>query len=130
MILEVYDLECLSNLFTYTGFDCKEKKYYQFVICKWRNDLEELYKHLFRDKLIQVGFNNESYDYPLLHHLINHYEEYKRCDGQEVASRLYNKSQAIIESEFSAIVDKNKYIKQLDLYRVWHYNNKARSCSC
>jgi hypothetical protein len=129
MILEVYDLECLSNLFTYTGFDCKEKKYYQFVICKWRNDLEELYKHLFRDKLIQVGFNNESYDYPLLHHLINHYEEYKCCDGQEVAGRLYNKSQAIIESEFSSIADKNKYIKQLDLYRIWHYNNKARSCS-
>ena len=129
MILEVYDLECLTNLFTYTGFDCKEKKYYQFVICKWRNDLEELYKHLFRDKLTQVGFNNEGYDYPLLHHLINHYEEYKYCDGQDVAGRLYQKSQAIIDMEFSTIADKNKFIRQIDLYRIFHYNNKARSCS-
>lgn len=55
MILEVYDLECLQNLFTYTGYCPKENKYYQFVICNWRNDLKLLYEHLHRDKLIMVG---------------------------------------------------------------------------
>lgn len=129
MILEVYDIECLSNLFTYTGFDCKNKKYYQFVICDWRNDLDELYNHLKRDKLIQVGFNNENYDYNLIHHILNHYEEYKYENGQYIAQALYSKSQEIIDQEFSVIADKNKYIKQIDLFKIWHYNNKARSCS-
>lgn len=23
-----------------------------------------------------VGFNNEGYDYPVLHHLLNHFDEY------------------------------------------------------
>ena len=55
MILEVYDLECLSNLFTYTGYCSKEDKYYQFCISQWKNELEELYRHLNRDKIIQVG---------------------------------------------------------------------------
>ena len=81
MILEVYDLECLRNLFTYTGYDPKKNKYYQFVICSWRNDLELLYDHLNRDKLIMVGYNNESYDYPLVHHILNHYEKYKHYTG-------------------------------------------------
>ena len=58
MILEVYDIECLRNLFTYTGYCPKEDKYYQFVICDWRNELNELYQHLTRDKLLQVGYNN------------------------------------------------------------------------
>ena len=49
--------------------------------------------------------------------------------GQEVAQKLYNKSQEIIGKEFSVISDKNKYIKQLDLFRIWHYNNKARATS-
>ena len=49
--------------------------------------------------------------------------------GQEVAQKLYNKSQEIIGQEFSVISDKNKYIKQLDLFRIWHYNNKARATS-
>ena len=84
---EVYDLECLSNLFTYTGYDVKNDKWSQFVICGWRNDLEQLYKHLMTDpsKIIMVGFNNEAYDYPLLHHIINHFNEYKFMSGQEVA---------------------------------------------
>lgn len=129
MILEVYDLECLSNLFTYTGFDCKSKIWYQFVICNWRNDLNILYKHLVRDKIIQVGFNNDNYDYPLIHHILNHYNEYKDLSGQDVAIKLYQKSQTIIEQEFSAISDKNKFIYQIDLFKIWHYNNKARLTS-
>lgn len=129
MILEVYDLECLKNLFTYTGYCPKEDKYYQFCICQWRNDLEKLYKHLTRDKLIQVGYNNENYDYPLIHHILNHYEDYKYDTGQEVAQALYTKSQEIIEQEFSAIADKNKYIQQIDLFKIWHYSNPARKTS-
>ena len=129
MIIEVYDIEVLSNLFTYTGFDAKKKEWYQFVICEWRNDTDLLYNHLFRDEICQVGFNNEGFDYPVLHHFINHYGEYKTMSGQEVAQKLYNKSQEIIGQEFSVISDKNKYIKQLDLFRIWHYNNKARATS-
>lgn len=129
MILEVYDLECLKNLFTYTGYCPKENKYYQFVICKWRNDLELLHDHLKRDEIIQVGFNNEGYDYPLEHHILNHFKEYRYKTGQEVAQALYAKSQEIIEQEFSVIADKNKYIQQIDLYRIHHFNNKARIAS-
>ena len=127
MILEVYDLECLSNLFTYTGYCPKEDKYYQFVICNWRNEIKELYNHLNRGNIIQVGFNNISYDYPLEHHFLNHYCEYKNLSGTLIAQKLYKKSQEIIEQEFSAIADKNQKIQQIDLYRIWHYNNPARA---
>ena len=128
---EVYDLESLSNLFTYTGYNVQENKWYQFVICDWRNDVEDLYNHLMTNpsKIIMVGFNNEAYDYPLLHHIINHYSEYKFCSGQELACKIYEKSQYLIDQQFTEIADKNKYIRQLDLYKIWHYNNKARSTS-
>jgi hypothetical protein len=33
MLLEVYDIETLSNLFTYTGFDATNKKWYQTIVC-------------------------------------------------------------------------------------------------
>lgn len=129
MIIEVYDIETLSNLFTYTGFDATNKQWYQFVISKWRNDVELLYSHLFRDKLYHVGFNNESFDYPVIHHLINHYKEYQNLDGEELAQKLYKKSQDIIDQEFSTIADKNKFIKQIDLFKMWHYSNPARATS-
>jgi uncharacterized protein YycO len=127
-MIEVYDLECLSNLFTYTGYDYKQDKWFQYVISEWRNDYNELVEHLSKLEL-QIGFNNLGYDYPLEHHLINHYNEYSTLGGQLLAQNLYSKSQSIIESEFNEIADKNSFIHQMDLFRIWHYNNKARRSS-
>ena len=129
MLIEVYDVEILSNLFTYTGFDATNKQWYQFVISKWRNDIKLLYSHLFRDKMWMCGYNNESFDYPIIHHIINHYDEYKDLDGEEIAQKLYNKAQEIIEQEYSMIADRNKFIPQIDLFRIWHYSNPARATS-
>lgn len=127
-ILEVYDLECLANLFTYTGYRPKTNEWFQFVICPWKNDAEQLFKHLTEDNLFQVGFNNLAYDYPLLHHFLRHYpDEYISETGHMLAQRLYAKSQYLIDQLFTEV--KKPLIPQLDLYKIWHYNNAARSTS-
>ena len=126
-MVEVYDLECLKNLFTYTGYDYKSDRWNVFVISQWRNDYVQLMDHL-KTLKVMIGYNNEAYDYPLLHHFINHFYEYGN-DGLFIAQDLYKKSQEIIEMKFSTIADKNKFIFQIDLYLIWGYNNKARSCS-
>lgn len=128
MIAEVYDLECLSNLFTYTGYRPKTNEWFQYVICPWRNDAEELYKHLTSDKFIHIGFNNAAYDYPLLHHFLRHFpKEYEYQSGLDIATKLYDKSQYLIEEQFTEV--KKPFIPQIDLYKIWHYNNKARHSS-
>lgn len=138
MNFEVYDLETIINLFTYTGYDCINKTWTQFVICNWRNDIDELVKHLSllkQNRYYMVGFNNENFDYPIIHHILNHYEEYKHMTGQEIAQDIYEKAQALINNtnsdgkQFNTIADKNKYIRQIDLFKIWHYNNKARATS-
>ena len=129
MISECYDIECLCNLFTYTGYCRQTKEYHQFVIHNSRNDLEIFIKHLFRDKLIMIGYNNEGYDYPLIHHLINHYNEYKFLSGYELSQKIYQKSQEIIAMEFSTVADYNKKIIQIDLFKIHHYDNVAKHCS-
>lgn len=58
MLLEVYDLESLSNLFTYTGYRPKTNEWFQYIICPWRNDGEELYNHLTNNKFVQCGLTN------------------------------------------------------------------------
>jgi len=65
-----------------------------------------------------VGFNNEGYDYPVLHHLINHFREYCTLMTSDLTSKIYKKSQEVIDMEFSTIADKNKFVPQLDLYRI------------
>lgn len=128
MIIEVYDLESLSNLFTYTGYRPSTKEWFQYVICSWRNDSKELYEHLTNEKFVQCGFNNLAYDFPLLWHFIRHYpKEFEYQSGQEIACALYDKSQYLIDELFTEV--KKPIIPQIDLYKIWHYNNKARSCN-
>ena len=116
-VLEIYDIEVLANCFTYTGYVPSEDKFYQFVIWRDRNDITELCNHLLRG-IYGVGFNNEAYDYPVLHHIINHYQEYVSLSASDIAMRIYKKSQEVISMEFSAIADKNKFVPQLDLYKM------------
>ena len=126
MLSEVYDIECLCNIFTYTGYCRQTKEYHQFVIHSSRNNLNEFVEHLYRDKLIMIGYNNLNYDYPIIHHILNHYADYKHLSGYEVAQKIYEKSQEIIAMEFSAIADWNSKITQIDLFKIWHYDNKAK----
>ena len=43
MLSEVYDIETLINLFTYTGYRPSTNEYKQCVIHDLRNDIDELY---------------------------------------------------------------------------------------
>lgn len=128
---EVYDIETLFNLFTYTSYVIEEDKWYTFVIHNKRNQAKELYEHLCRGNFFQIGFNNNNFDYPVLHHFINHWGELQYKTGYEIAQDLYTKAQELIndENKFKEVADKNKHIFQIDLFTIWHYNNKARRAS-
>lgn len=128
-VLEIYDIESISNLFTYTGYRPSTNSYYQFVIHNLQNDYKELILHLQTEDLFQCGFNNCGYDYPVLHHLLNHFNEYQYLDGESLAKIIYQKSQTVIDMEFSIIADRNCLIPQLDLFLLNHYNNKSKHCS-
>ena len=132
IITEVLDIETLSNLFTYTGYCLQENKLYQFVIHKSRNESQELYDHLTRSKqMYHVGFNNEAFDYPVLHYfLINFKRKYKNADGETIATDLYREAQRVITTtDWVQIWDNKKFIHQTDLFLIWHYDNKARITS-
>lgn len=124
----IYDIETLANLFTYTGTERDTKEIVQFTIWKDVNELEELVKHLNSVKGL-VGFNNISFDYPVLHFILTNYHNWGNLSGDEITSLIYEEAQKVIHDEWSQIKDIYVKIPQLDLFRIWHYNNKARMTS-
>ena len=139
-LIKIYDIETLANCFLYMDIDSKtdisdlnnidSSQINVFVIHYSRNDIDDLYNHLFRDKMVMTGYNNDSFDYPILHHFINHYNEYKDLDAEEVARKLYSKAQSIIEETYTVVSNKNKFISQVDLYKIHHFDGMAKSSSC
>lgn len=127
--IEIYDLETLLGCFTYTGYNVDTQQVTQFVIMEGRNDYDKLITHL-KDIVYQVGFNNVNFDYPILHNLINNYNAFKDFSGQRLCGDIHDFAQNLINQESPSFIKlKDYHIPQLDLFRVWHFNNKARRTS-
>lgn len=130
----VYDIEQYSNFHCCTFKDRDNPSdVRQFVISESRNDIEEYYRFLNNEVAGLIGFNNINFDYPLLHSLIR---LMKAChhgiivsDPSTINSFLAEDVKRIIQEQYSAIPGKEVLIPQLDLYRIHHFDNKAKSTS-
>lgn len=124
----VYDIETLSNAFTYTARNRDTDEVVRFVIWGECNDLYPFLKHLSEVKGM-IGFNNISFDYPVIHKIIQNREYLLAHDGEFISKWIYDKAQSTINEEYSAIREDEVLIHQLDLFKIWHYDNKARMTS-
>lgn len=135
--VEVYDIETLASGFTYVGIDKDTKKVSKFIIHKDKNQLEELVDHILSLKGM-IGFNSVGFDYPIIHMILKNNIILKDLNAQEVVDVIYAKAQEIIEKQNSTdklakysvqVRPKDYIIKQLDLFKIHHFDNKARMTS-
>lgn len=128
--LECWDVETLRNYFSVTFVDIKDtSKVYIYVICPWRNDYLAMLKHLKTVKGL-VGYNNVGFDYPVLHPFIAHPEIYSKIDGAELVKLIYKRANKVIKEDWKRDFGWDEYlIDQLDLFRINHFNNRARFTS-
>jgi len=125
MNIEITDIETYNEAFIICTLDRDTLKKLQFEISFRKNNTHKLLSHLKQVKG-QIGYNNLNFDYPILHWFINNYHKY---DQHTLPKAICEKAQEIIQQEFSSISPKNVKIPQLDLFRIWHYSNKARMTS-
>ena len=124
-----YDIEQYPNFHcnTFVNRD-DQNEIRRFVIHRSRNDLKEYLNFLHNNVAGLIGFNCLKYDYPLLHMLLKNIEWVTFYDADEINYLLYEESQRLITTE-DYVEIYNPIIPQLDLYRVWHFDNKAKRMS-
>jgi hypothetical protein len=132
----IFDCEVFPNTFTMAVESVRTNKEYVFEISPRKNDLLKVL--LFLDRLREadarmVGFNNIGYDYPVVHYLATQLKNH--TDAGFITKKLYEKSQAIIKTVFDEekrahiIWPNDRIVKQVDLYKIHHFDNKARMTS-
>lgn len=123
-----YDIEVYPNIFTLaTTHICSGTQYY-FEISPWKNDTELLEKFLYwmhDAKQEHVGFNNQGYDWPVLNFVFN------MIPGGVTNAMIYEKSKAVLnaddETKWDHIIPTwEQWIPQHDLYKINHFDNKAK----
>lgn len=126
-----YDIETYPNCFTCTIQQVDQGEPRTFEISDYKNEAPELINYLRSiggngDRL--VGYNNLGFDYPVIHMLM-------QMGHQVTANVLYEKAMAIINSQngpdkwVHMVRPKNRFIEQLDLYKIHHFDNSARATS-
>ncbi len=128
---QVYDVECLSNIFTLAAAPLNGEGMTVWEISEWRDDRPYLLQWLrwCQDNNVpMIGFNNEGYDYPLLHLFMS-------SPATVNYQQLHEKSQAIINSGYGdnrwahTVWPRDRFAPQIDLYKIHHFDNKAKMTS-
>lgn len=137
--LWVYDIETLSSCFTYSAINIDTEEIVQFVLHEHKDDRQLLFNHLKQCKG-QIGFNNLNFDYPIIHLFLINFKKWSDdidefLNSEDIVSLLYDEAQRIINTQnqdekvYTSIRYKDVLIQQLDLFKIWHYDNKARRTS-
>jgi hypothetical protein len=123
----IYDIETLSNCFTISFIDIDTLKVYSFVIHKSRNDYQ-LIKDFIAGCTLMVGFNNVDFDYPVLHEILTKDLGKK---AETIAKNIYEIAQGVIDrkSQGEFVSVQQPLVRQMDLFRVHHFDNKNRMVS-
>lgn len=122
-----YDIETYPNCFTATWIHAVTGLTIVHEISDRRNDWSacvEFMYNLGRSGARGVGFNNLYFDYPVLHWLAGN----PGCD----ARAIYDKAMSIIKGGDrwgSQVWDSDQIFPQLDLFKICHFDNKAKSTS-
>ena len=123
----IYDCETFPNCFQLCAHCVETGERVSFEISDRQNDFEKLKDFVLDLKTRghkMVGFNNVSFDYPVLHYLL--------VSGNDNAASIYNKAISIIESDDrfgTSVKPSDCWAEQIDLFKIHHFDNKARSTS-
>lgn len=128
--VDVYDLEVLPNFWSYTGINRDTDEINKFVFFDDKSEVQKFYEYLDFLKGM-IGYNNLNYDGQLIQEIINKKEHFLNSNTtiQEICDHLYQFSQKIInlDKKNGERLPYYKYsIPQLDLFRIWHFDNKAK----
>lgn len=127
----IYDLEIYPNVFTCSILHHETGDRWLYEISGRHNHMRAFLQHVswfsHQSDIRMVGFNNEGFDYPVLHYIMV-------LAGDLDVADIYNKSNSIIKTPWdrrfdNVIRERDRFIPQLDLFKIHHFDNVAKSTS-
>ena len=132
----VMDLETMRDFFCGVFIHYKEDTTYKFVVSRYQNDFFPLLKFLKQNidnEEWHISFNGLGFDSQITQYIIENYKDLIDKDYAYITERLYAKAQDVIErgneNRFQEFSLKQMRIKQLDVFKLNHWDNPAKSSS-
>ena len=133
--LYVYDIETYKEVFTFSVVRADGKHKRTFECSNFMNEIDGIFKcldYLHDNDCYLVGFNNLGFDYPVIHELVEKRDKLPKT-GKAIATLIFKKAQKQIDSFKdgfgNSIKFEDQYVKQIDLFKIHHFDNRAKMTS-
>lgn len=133
----VMDYETICNTFVAVFQHYKDDSVRKvFVINKDQNDIVEFCQFLSDCKTKNqwhISYNGLEFDAQITQHIMKHQSVYSKMPGDKLAEKIYAYAQETIsrknQGEFVEFAPYKLSIRQIDLFKLNHWDNKAKSSS-
>jgi len=130
----IYDIETLKELFLVVIYNPQTDVTYEFAVSKWNNQLDPFIRFTEQhEDYYWVGYNNLRFDSQVVEYIIRNYEDWQTLSGLEICAKIALKASDTIHDAnydvFPEYREEALSLKQIDLFRVNHYDNKNRRVS-
>lgn len=130
----IFDIETLKEFFLVVIYNPEKDEYYEFSLNNWKNDLDKFIK--FADDHNQhywVGYNNLRFDSQVVEFILRNYNEWHELSSLDICGKIAQKAADVIHDAnydvFPEYREDQLSLKQIDLFKIHHYDNKNRRVS-
>lgn len=124
-----FDIETFPNCFLFTGKFLGDSNIHVFEISSRKNMRSELVQwlnYLKAEDALMNGFNNLGFDYPIVHELINSPYTFDAIKAYQLCQQIISSGDHNLNH---AIRYENRHVKQLDIWKMNHFDNANRRTS-
>ena len=130
----IYDIETLKELFLVVIYNPESDVTYEFQVSKWTNQLDKFMKFIEEhDEHYWVGYNNLRFDSQVVEYIIRNCKDWHEFSGLEICAMIAQKAADTIHDANYDVFPEYKEewlsLKQLDLFKINHFDNKNRRVS-
>ena len=129
----IYDIETMKECFIVVCMQ-PEQTPKSFVVSQWQNQLDAFIKYTEENKQAYwVGYNNLRFDAQVVEWIIRNHEWWHQLSGLEICAKIAQKAQDVIhDANYDVFPEYREWdlsLKQIDLFKIHHYDNKNRRVS-
>lgn len=134
MKILTYDIETMLEFFLVGVYIPEKDTYVEFRVNRWVNELDKFIR--FTEKYSDyywVGYNNLRFDSQVVEWVMRYYENWSELEALEVCRKISEKAGDVIQDANYEVLpeysEKSLALKQIDIFKVNHYDNKNRMVS-
>jgi len=129
----IYDIETMQELFLVVCM-VPGKAGKSFQVSKWKNQLDAFVRYTEANPdAYWVGYNNLRFDSQVVEWILRNYDNWHELTNLEICSRIAQKAADVIHDAnydvFPEYREEQLSLKQIDLFKISHFDNKNRMVS-